>query len=913
MSFALSSRMARREVRRRPFRTLLVAMLVVVPSIFFVITQTVSRTMHRSSAETFRSNFGAADVVLYVEPATASPNGQASQELRVREEVKKVLGSQAKVTRMASLWVPMRIADVSVPRERRSKSVVVLKYQPDDEILGSTLEMLRGRSATSDREVVVTERLASSWKIDVGDTLSLSLPKVEYSVVGIARKRSDWKSNAILVNSPRGLTVGADDVRYLVQVPGDLTWSRFSIEHPQLAAQMLQTYEGQQYGGSESETGVGIWQFTEFVDGGPGRFVGEESRTPWLAVLLILEFAVLSVVIAAAFATSARRQLITIGQLGANGAQLSVVRMALAFQGLWNGLVGLAVTSALYISLLIFGHGATERLVGRDLPAWRLPTGSFILLFVVALVSATIAAWLPARTASRTSVLQALAGRSNSRELPRRLLPIGLGLFACGTGLEFMTAVGVTGDTYPQNTTTYLFSGALGGLLILAGACCLGPVIVSFFGPIGARVGGVLRLTARSLSRGRARSAAVVVGVTAFAALGLSASTALVTAHNSRASWEPAPNVVAGWGTRCPRLSTANSTDIDPTGPSVVCTLAELSDAVSESMNDTLSGSARAPIRWATFTPSNPLGNGNYSSRLEVHDPGGVVIADELVLESIGLSSRDMKTFESAGIAWVANPADFTPSVIGNMGMGAYFDAATRTLRVSLMTTNGAIKVNAHVPVDRPRYAPASTSLFITEEKARALGLEIEEFGEIFVQSSPLKEWQRVELQFLSNYQATYLIDASMAQGMDFTSIVIPWNSSGIGESAVEALIAGVVLLATLFIVAIGLSLMAAEGKEERDVLVAVGAAPRSLASLAALRALLLTACAVLLAVPVGLIPVSLVLNAGRATESGGVEIPWTTVALLVCIPFVSYAVTRITTAVAQRLKPVTMSSFAFD
>ena len=58
----------------------------------------------------------------------------------------------------------------------------------------------------------------------------------------------------------------------------------------------------------------------------------------WVAGAIAL--AATGIIISAAFATSARRQLVTVGQLSANGAPERLVRRSLALQGGWTGLVG---------------------------------------------------------------------------------------------------------------------------------------------------------------------------------------------------------------------------------------------------------------------------------------------------------------------------------------------------------------------------------------------------------------------------------------------------------------------------------------------------------------------------------------------------------------------------------------------
>ena len=60
----------------------------------------------------------------------------------------------------------------------------------------------------------------------------------------------------------------------------------------------------------------------------------------WSWVIGALSLAVTGIIVAAAFATSARRQLVTVGLLSSNGAPEGVIRRSLALQGSWTGLVG---------------------------------------------------------------------------------------------------------------------------------------------------------------------------------------------------------------------------------------------------------------------------------------------------------------------------------------------------------------------------------------------------------------------------------------------------------------------------------------------------------------------------------------------------------------------------------------------
>jgi hypothetical protein len=132
----------------------------------------------------------------------------------------------------------------------------------------------------------------------------------------------------------------------------------------------------------------------------------------------------------------------------------------------------------------------------------------------------------------------------------------------------------------------------------------------------------------------------------------------------------------------------------------------------------------------------------------------------------------------------------------------------------------------------------------------------------------------------------------------------------------VELAIVGGALVFTLLVVAIGLALSAAESREERDVLVAVGARPRTLRRVAGLKALGLAVAGAALAIPTGFVPVTLVIRAGASAGSvvKPVSFPWLTAGLLlVAVPLVAAAAAWLGSRVAQWARPVQMSSLSVD
>ena len=113
-----------------------------------------------------------------------------------------------------------------------------------------------------------------------------------------------------------------------------------------------------------------------------------------------------------------------------------------------------------------------------------------------------------------------------------------------------------------------------------------------------------------------------------------------------------------------------------------------------------------------------------------------------------------------------------------------------------------------------------------------------------------------------------------------------------------------------LGVVAVGLSLAATESRDERDVLHAVGAPPRTLRRLAAAKAWVLTTGAAVIAVPAGYVTIFVVTKASDAHAPFPFAIA---AALLFVIPAVTAGITLAVSAIAQRFRPVTYSTLATE
>ena len=319
--FRLAARLARREVLRRPGRTILVALLVALPVAGMLAAAVTIRTGHPSASTRWRLDNGAADSV-FEPPADVRPvvpEGSRSISYNF-DEFRVMRTSDGRSTRGALSNAPFT-----------------------DPILDGTVDITSGRAPSATNEVFLTRRLARKLRVEVGDSIDLARPTVFHAtVVGIGERRGQYDTNALYF-APGTAWWGDQRVpatATLVQLPTSL--SRADTDA------WWRSVEGD---GVAIRPGLGSYQ--------PPRDTSGSTNVRWSWVIGAAVLAVIGIVIASAFAAGARRQLTTLGQLAANGASPRVLRRMLALQGTWNGLVGAVVGLGIgALALRIFRHNA---------------------------------------------------------------------------------------------------------------------------------------------------------------------------------------------------------------------------------------------------------------------------------------------------------------------------------------------------------------------------------------------------------------------------------------------------------------------------------------------------------------------------------------------------------------------------
>ena len=240
------------------------------------------------------------------------------------------------------------------------------------------------------------------------------------------------------------------------------------------------------------------------------RFAVQMGTAAFLLVLALL--------ISAAFASGARRQLREVGLIAANGADPRQVRRAFALQGTITALVGLALGWLASLLAVLVLRDPIDRLVGERIP-YRIAPLDLVVSAALVVGAGTLAAWWPARSVARTPLLSALAGRRPSRPASPGLPIAGLALGLLGMGLLASGLSGISGVGSEPTGGANLVIAAI--VVLIVSVAIVSSWLVSAAGRLLGRFGGVARVTGRGLDRQRTRTGPLVASIAATATLGV--------------------------------------------------------------------------------------------------------------------------------------------------------------------------------------------------------------------------------------------------------------------------------------------------------------------------------------------------------------------------------------------------------
>jgi putative ABC transport system permease protein len=518
-SWRLPLRMAWRDARRSRARSALVLVMIALPVLGVTTADVLIQTSDVDAVERIDRSLG--------------PEGQAMVTIRsgwaeVEQHpaadyvgpVRREPGSGLTPEELADALDGRPLVEVVrgttlVETDRGATDVDATEADLTTNLAAGLVDLTDGRLPSAPGEVVVNRALA-----DKGYAVGDRLPVVDADaplIVGLAEDL-EVRADPTAAGQPGSLAIRDDSPgRHWLVGGGPVTWDDVRALNAQGATVLSRAVL--QDPPSESDVPASV------------RHTGS-SDDAWLAVVaLVVVMALIEVVLLAgpSFAVGARRRARDLALVAAAGgtpaqARRVVLASALVLGGV-GSLGGVVIGIGLAAALLPIVQSLTDQWLGP----FDLPRLHVLGIAAFGMLSAFLAAVVPAHLASRQDVVAVLAGRRGDRAPSSRSPVLGAVLLAAGVagailgsrpGGEVMIAASV-------------IPAVLGMVLLV-------PVVLALLGRIAGRLPLSLRFAVRDAARHRTRTvpavAAVAATVTGVVALGISTSS---DAEQSRAMYEP--------------------------------------------------------------------------------------------------------------------------------------------------------------------------------------------------------------------------------------------------------------------------------------------------------------------------------------------------------------------------------------
>jgi len=485
-SVAAILRVARRNVGRSRWRSVLVGVLIGLPVAGMVGGATWFRTTTPSAEALVTSIMGAADLSVY-----PGPREQAltTEDLRAELPLGSLIEPMAKIDGL--LVLPGRRVRVQVD------SINL-------EGLGrGMLTLIEGRLPTDVQEVAISNSVAATAQLVIGSDIQLDGFE-KSTVVGLIENPFRLSSREVLLD-------------------------RRLADAPPLAAERIWLV-ALPAGADTPDLGTRL-----SVNPRSAYFVGGDL-TPGMLVLGGLALIESVLVAAAAFAVGIRRRQRELGLLAAAGAS----RRQLAGTVLAESLIVTGVAAAIGvltgIGLLALASPWFDHLTDRRNPSLVIDPVAIGLAYLIGLVAGISAAVVPAWTAARLPPLVALSGRRPPTGSARRTLILGVALVGISVALTAFGAAMLLQDPTDGTAPLLLGGGAILGVLGF-GACS--PWLVERLEWLGSHLPLAGRIALRETARARSRTAPIVTASLAALAAALAISSAVASTRGAFTSVPP--------------------------------------------------------------------------------------------------------------------------------------------------------------------------------------------------------------------------------------------------------------------------------------------------------------------------------------------------------------------------------------
>jgi len=546
------------------------------------------------------------------------------------------------------------------------------------------LRLLEGRHPTGAGEVAVTDEVAKTFKLHIGDRFNRD--GHDRTVVGLVENPTNLLDEFALV-SP-GQAGRPDSVTILLDASsGKVDAFRLSD------ARRPSTVETRQL--DEQAFGAAV-----------------------ILVLATVGLLLVCLVAAAGFAVVAQRRLRQFGMLAAVGATDKYLRLVMLANGAVVGataaLVGTTVGVLGWIAVAPrLETVAAQRIDRLDMPWWAIGTG-----MLLAVGSATAAAWWPARSVARIPVVRALSARPPRPKPAHRSAALAALLAVIGAVCLVLAN---------QKRVPLIVAGTAATAL---GMLFIGPLAIRALAAAGRRSPVGTRLALRDLTRYQARSGAALAAISLALGIAVAITVSATAAKDTDNEGNLAANQLLF------RLGDEQTTQVPVRSAAQLRSLAARVDQYAASLDQ-----AKVTALQVAVDPALPVEPG------ERGGPGGrpVVFIGKVERDAQG---RALSLSYRGGplVPYVATPALLDRYGIEPSAVGA--DTDILTVRADLQgfeflnTAKGrGLHPKSQTSADLPTYTSLPATL-ITPQAVRRLGWEPAQAGWLVEARKPLTDEQ---------------------------------------------------------------------------------------------------------------------------------------------------------------------------
>jgi putative ABC transport system permease protein len=528
---------------------------------------------------------------------------------------------------------------VSIPGS--AQTVEYRALNPDGPYSGPMLALVQGHYPAGAGQVAVTSGIAQSLQVHVGSVLSL--PGHHQRVTGIVDNPSDLTDQFALV--PPSAAGPAQGVTVLL----DASPAAFSAFRGRFDGQL-------------------VWQ---------ARSASTQGAVAAGALVAVTVLMVLVALVAAAsFAVIAARRQRQLGMLAAIGATRKQLRLVMVAGGALVGIIAAVTGAVIGLAAWFVAAPHLDAFAGHRIDRFAFPWYLVVLAMLLAILTATGAAWWPARAASRVPVVNALAARPLKPRPAHRTAIIAVPLIVLAVACLALA----------NQTSGPLI--ILGALAMALGIAFISPLSIRIVTAAGRRAPVAVRLALRDLARYQARSAAALAAISLALGIAVAIMLSLAAATNAANAGNLPANQMQVW------IGQPGDNQLVP-----IRTPAELSALAGavHRIAGSLGGAAVIPLDMPVSPASKPQAGGQQPV-VSLNAPVGQAAGRNTVYRSLALYVATPAVLHLLGI----DPATIGPAT-DILTLQAGQDVLT-----TLTTSTGATNVQRiHVP----DYSSEPTSL----------------------------------------------------------------------------------------------------------------------------------------------------------------------------------------------------------